>query len=84
MRCFRFGHPQLKAAISKKQNTISFMNRTFFSHQQIGNAGRMLAVLTLLGHGLWQQLSASEPVDMLRVTLTYLFLLISLPYLSLR
>lgn len=46
-----------------------FMNRTFFHHQQVSNAGNMLAVLTLLRHGLWRQLSASEAVDMLRITL---------------
>lgn len=45
-----------------------FMNRTCL-HQQVDNIGNMLAVLTLLRHGLWWQLSASEAVDMLRVTL---------------
>lgn len=46
-----------------------FMNRTFFPPQQVGNAGDMLAILPLLRHGLGQRLSASEAVDMLRVTL---------------
>lgn len=48
---------------------FSFMNKTFFPHQQVDNAGNMLAVLTLLRRGLWWQLSASEAVDTLRVTL---------------
>lgn len=45
------------------------MNRTFFPYQQMDNVGNMVAVLRLLRHGLWRQLSASEPGDMPRVTL---------------
>lgn len=45
------------------------MNRTFFPHQQIHNAGNILVVLMLLRRELWRQQSTSAPVDVPRMTL---------------
>lgn len=60
-----FWHPHLKLAIPIKQYTVWLMDGPLFPHQQVGSsaAGWLLA-----GPGLRQQLSASEPADMLRVT----------------
>lgn len=55
---------QLKTGTFEKQYVVTFMNRTFFPHQQVGNAGNVFAALIQLKHGLWGQ-----PVDMLWVTL---------------
>lgn len=54
---------------SLKSNVRCLSWQTFFPYHWVDNAGNVLAVLTLLRQRLWWQLSASEPVDMPRVTL---------------